>query len=89
MFKEFARTNWDSWTLFQNGQAAHMIHLFYESVHMFESGAVPEGWLFGNSEYPWRPNLTRGKIQKILHQSKKYSETKFMVFSNLDLDALL
>lgn len=31
---------------------------------MFESGAVPEGWLFGNSENPWRPNLTRGKIQK-------------------------
>lgn len=54
---------------------------------MLESGAVPEGWLFGNSEYPWRPNLTRGKIQKTLHQSKKYSETKFMVFSNLDLDA--
>lgn len=28
LFKGFARTNWDSWTLFQNGQAAHMIHLF-------------------------------------------------------------
>lgn len=33
---------------------------------MFESGAVPEGWLFGNSEYPWRPNLTKGKTTKNL-----------------------
>lgn len=53
---------------------------------MFERGAIPEGWLLGDSGYPPAAlaahssaepnNQTRGEIQRVSHQDKEYHGTQ-------------